>query len=210
MWKSHNCYDVLLVYQHLQDHLILSLLKILASISHLGIFQLCWNRSFPNSCKQKPLFLATRTMHFVWMLTVLWNVTVSCDSSFFINQDNALVSNVAFVSLIIFIASVCRRRRDTNSSWKQQPGEPRTDPLWVLYIYISQDPLGISNYFVSLILLDWNNTDCQNHIQELWLSIFHDLVFYKLEYYVFSRLLFWTFCNCPGKAVSNQKIQVGF
>lgn len=112
-------------------------------------------------------------------------------------------------SIIPFFFSF-RRGRNTNAHREQQPRSWRTDTMPVLHIHISQANLEIPDHFVRLFLLGWDHTVCQNHFWDLWLSLFHDLVLNKLEHYDFSHLLFRAPCNCTGKAVSNQKIQVGF
>ena len=79
-----------------------------------------------------------------------------------------------------------------------------------MHVHGPEGRLGTFDHLVSLIVLGWNHTDCKNYLQELLLSVFHDLVFNKLEHYVFPSLLFWSSGHCSRKAVSNEKIQVGF
>jgi hypothetical protein len=79
----------------------------------------------------------------------------------------------------------------------------------VLHIHGSEDHLGTLDHLVSVIILGWNHTNCKNHLQEFLLSLFHDMVFNKLEHYVFPSLLFRPSSHSSRKAVANKKIQVG-
>lgn len=113
------------------------------------------------------------------------------------------------ISTHLYSFPVFRGWWNTDSSWEQQPRKPNQGSLPVLHVCGSEGCLGTLDHLVSVIVLGRNHTDCQNYLQELLLSIFHDLVFNKLEHYVFPSLLFWSSSHCSRKAVSDEKIQVG-
>lgn len=99
---------------------------------------------------------------------------------------------------------------NTDTSWEQQSRKQKQGSLPVLHVHGPEGRLGTLDHLVSVIILGWNHTDCKNYLQELLLSIFHDLVFNKLEHYVFPSLLFRSSGHCSRKAISDEKIQVGF
>lgn len=114
------------------------------------------------------------------------------------------------ISTHLYSSPVLRGWWNTDSSWEQQPRKQNQGSLPVLHVHGSEGRLGTLDHLVSVIVLGWNHTDCKNYLQELLLSIFHDLVFNKLEHYVFPSLLFRSSGHRSRKTISDEKVQVGF
>lgn len=109
----------------------------------------------------------------------------------------------------LYSSPVFRGWWGTESPWEQPPRKRTQGALPVLHVSGSEDRLGTLDHPVSVVILGWNHTDCKNHLQELLLSLFHDMVFNKLEHYVFPSLLFRPSSHGSRKAVANEKVQVG-
>lgn len=109
----------------------------------------------------------------------------------------------------LYSSPVSRGWWDTDSSWEQWPRKQTQGSLPVLHVRGPEGRLGTLDHLLSVIVLGWNHANGQNYLQEFLLSLFHDMVFDKLEHYVFPRLLFWPSSHSSRKAVTNEKIQVG-
>lgn len=110
---------------------------------------------------------------------------------------------------LLYSSPVFRGWWDTDSSWEQQPRKQTQGSLPILHVRGSEGHLGTLDHLVSVIILGWNHTNCKNYLQEFLLSLFHDMVFNKLEHYVFPCLLFRPSSHSSRKAITNEKIQVG-
>lgn len=109
----------------------------------------------------------------------------------------------------LYSSPVSRGWWDTDSSWGQWPGKQTQGSLSVLHVHGPEGCLGTLDHLLGVIILGWNHANRQNYLQEFLLSLFHDMVFDKLEHYVFPSLLFWPSSHSSRKAVTNEKIQVG-